>query len=105
MNTALDLSIRCKYTRKLSAEELSEAKRILQAAAQFLADRGMLTGESVTGSDVLELDSCSFKVTGYWGVIGKPAQDDVAALGSLRDRNRVLARGLPTVTPASPRNC
>jgi len=62
MNTSLDLVITCRYNRKLNAAELEEAKRILRNAAEHLAGEGTLTGESLTGTNLLELNGWDAKV-------------------------------------------
>ena len=62
MNTSLDLVITCRYTRKLNAADLKEAKRILRQAAEHLAGEGLLTGESLTGTNLLGLNGWDAKV-------------------------------------------
>ena len=62
MNTSLDLVITCRYTRKLNAADLKEAKRILRQAAEHLAGEGLLTGEALTGTNLLELNGWDAKV-------------------------------------------
>jgi hypothetical protein len=58
MKTSLDLTISCRYSRKLTPSETAEARHILESVARHLADGGMLTGESPT----LELDSWRVRV-------------------------------------------
>lgn len=62
MNTSLDLVITCRYTRKLNAADLEEANRILRQAAEHLAGEGLLTGEALTGTNLLELNGWDAKV-------------------------------------------
>jgi len=58
MKTSLDLTISCRYSRKLTPIETAQARHILQSVARHLADGGMLTGES----PALELDSWKVRV-------------------------------------------
>ena len=58
MKTALDLTITCRYSRKLPAAQEEEARHLLESVAQQLAGGGMLTGESPN----LELDFWEVKV-------------------------------------------
>ena len=62
MNTSLDLVITCRYSRKLNAADLEEANRILRQAAEHLAGEGLLTGEALTGTNLLELNGWDSKV-------------------------------------------
>ena len=62
MNTSLDLVITCRYSRKLNAADLEEANRILRQAAEHLAGEGLLTGEALTGTNLLELNGWDAKV-------------------------------------------
>jgi hypothetical protein len=62
MNTSLDLVITCRYTRKLHAADLEKAQHILRQAAEHLAGEGLLTGEALTGTNLLELHGWDAKV-------------------------------------------
>jgi hypothetical protein len=55
MNTVLDLTIRCRYNRKLTRAEEALARQKLTLAAEHLADAGLLTGEEA------ELELASWK--------------------------------------------
>jgi hypothetical protein len=45
MNTVLDLTIRCRYSRKLTRSEETLAREKLKMCAEYLAGAGLLTGE------------------------------------------------------------
>ena len=74
MKTSLDLVIRCRYSRKLTAHERVEAARILVAGADHLASRGLLTGVDITGSGLLELEN--------WRVIVTPLSSELSGPGA-----------------------
>jgi hypothetical protein len=46
----------------LNAADLEKAKHILRQAAEHLAGEGLLTGEALTGTNLLELNGWDAKV-------------------------------------------